>query len=439
MESEDTCLKCDYIIPRKGKKIFFGLVLINVIIIWFIYKKSSYLSYFNTNSIHVASISVNLPLYNVPIFHIPLLYAKDMAPHYAEVNSNTWCLKEGTNLIDSKRHKKCICRSQWFGLDCGIPSSVWKSQFMQEGRNAEVKILRRDKPRRIILSIIFEDTFDLLDISIQNLFPIVDVFLVAEERNQNESSFNKFKKGYLAKFQNKIMPIQLYRNIVYTNEYDRIASMLKELWNTGWNKLSDFRPDDIFVFSHVSSIIAKDILLFLKLYDGYPEPFYFTLKPVLFKFSKVLKSSNSNVTLVPFEPLGCTLQFISAMCDYSVSKFLEKKCMEVTSRKVLFEKQHWMLKEWVIGDANAPSGWQCNFCCSTNCILEIIRKQRWLQNISASLSLNHQHLNVSVIENCIKNKNYFHNNVSFETISKSDAYFCPKIMFDSDKYDYLLG
>lgn len=431
-------MKCVPFIPRQGKKILFILVTINVVVIWFIYKKSNYISYFSPNTLHVTTNSVYSPLYNVPVFHIPLLYTKDLAPYYTEVNTNIWCLHQGIDLKESKRNKKCVCLSNWFGLDCGIPSAVWKSEFMQEGKNAGVEIRRRDKPRRIILSIVFEDAFDMLDIYIRNTFSIVDVYLVAEEQNHTDSAYNMFKKGYLAKFQNKIMPVQLNKTIVHNDEYQWMATMFEELWVLGWNKLSDFRPDDIFIFSHMYSLVSKDILLFLKLYDGYPEPFYFTLRPLLFKFTKLLRSSNANLTLVPFKPSGCTFQFISTMCEYSISKLFLGNCMKNKARKKFFEKKHWSLKEWTIGNEDFPSGWQCNFCCSAKCILKSIKKQTWLQKISASLSLNYQSVNVSVIENFLRQNSIHGSDITYETIPKSDSYFAPDIMINCKKYLYLL-
>lgn len=439
MEGEDSCLKCFPLIPRQGKKKLFLLVAINVVVIWFIYKKSNYFSYISQNPIHITSNSVYTPLYNVPIFHIPLLSSKDMTPYYTDVSSNTWCFIQGTNLKESKRHRKCQCLPTWFGLDCGIPSSVWKSKFLQEGKNAGIEIRRRDRPRRIILSIVFDGTFDLLDINIQNSFSVVDIFLIVEEKNHSESALNLFKKGYLSEFQYKIMPVKLHKSALHEEEHERIASLLNELWIIGWNRLSDFRPDDIFVFSDVSSIISKDILLFLKLYDGYPEPFYFSLRPLLFKFSKSLKSSNKNQTLVPFKPSGCTFQFISTICKYSLTKFLGNKCIVNRSQQVLFEKNHWMIKKWDIGREDFPSGWQCNFCCSTECILEHIKKRWWVDKFSASLSLKHATINASVIEQIFKLNSFNGYNITYEKIPHSDLYFAPKVVLDSEKYKYLLN
>lgn len=431
-------MKCFPLIPRQGKKILFLLVAINVAVIWFIYKKSNYAIYFSQTSIRVTKSTTYEPLYDVPIFHIPLLSSKDMTPYYTDISSNTWCLIQGTNIRESKRNGKCQCLQNWFGLDCGIPSSVWKSGFLQEGKNAGVEIRRREKPRRIILSIVFDGAFDLLDINIKNSFSVVDVFLIAENNSNSESATNMFKKGYLSEFQSKVMPIQLKKSAYIKDEHERIASILSDLWVIGWNRLSDFRPDDIFVFSHLSSIISKDILLFLKLYDGYPEPFYFFLRPLLFKFSKILKSASKNHTLVPFKPSGCTFQFLSTMCGYSVTKFLGMKCLGNKSLQLFFEKTHWPLKEWELGSEIFPSGWQCNFCCSSECILNSIKKQHDVSEMDTSFLGNHLTANTSVIEHILKLTRFKGYNITSENIPSSDLYFAPEVVLNSKKYRYLL-
>ncbi|KFM66920.1 Beta-1,4-mannosyl-glycoprotein 4-beta-N-acetylglucosaminyltransferase, partial [Stegodyphus mimosarum] len=180
LESEETCAMHFSSLTRHGKKIFLILVAVNIVI-WFIYYRSNNSSHFEFHSKEGTVKKLHSSLRNVSLFHIPLLNVKDMASLYIDVNTNIWCFLEGSDITESRKRKNCICIKEWYGLDCGIPASVWKSSFLQEGKNAGIEIRRRKNPRRIIISLVVEDLFDLLDINIQNLFSVVDLFLLIEE------------------------------------------------------------------------------------------------------------------------------------------------------------------------------------------------------------------------------------------------------------------
>ncbi|GFS35848.1 beta-1,4-mannosyl-glycoprotein 4-beta-N-acetylglucosaminyltransferase [Nephila pilipes] len=436
MEKEDKCSGCLPFAPRIKKKVLFVLVLL-AIVSWFVFYDSCYLSHFNVSSKLNKVKPIYAPIYNVPFFRIPLLSDKDMTIFYIEIISNVWCLKLGTDLIKSKVKGKCVCVNSWFGLDCGIPAAVWKSSFLQEGKNTGVEIRRRKKPRRIIVFFAVDDHSDLLDINIQSAFLAVDLFLTIEEKNHYPSILNLVKEGYLAEYQSKIIPVQLNKSFVTEKEDQWSVFMLSELWKVGWKRLSDFRPDDIFLFSHVSSIISKDVLLFLKLYDGFPEPFIFELRPLLFKFWRQMKSNSSNSKFVPFIPIGCTFQYMVSMCDYEIVNFFSNSCVNDLQHIKVFEKNFWSLKNWSIGNTYIPSGWQCNLCCQNECIKRNI--DRYRKNGSTSLPLRYILGNASVIEHFIERNDFYNNkDLFFEIIPPSDMFFAPEIVLNNEQYLHLI-
>ncbi|GIX91875.1 beta-1,4-mannosyl-glycoprotein 4-beta-N-acetylglucosaminyltransferase [Caerostris darwini] len=436
MEKEEKCLRCSLLTMSKIKMLIaFGVI--NVIL-WFIYYNDCFPSYFNKYTNNDKIKPIYAPIYNIPLFHIPLLNEKDMAMFYLEVKSNIWCLKQGVDLAKSKRNGKCVCTENWFGFDCGIPASVWKSSFLQEGKNANFEIKRRKKPRRIIVFFAVDDHSDLLDINIENAFSLVDVFLTIEEKDHYPSILNLVKEGYLADYQSKIIPIKLNKSYVIEKEEHWSVFMLNELWEMGWKRLSDFRPDDIFMFSHVSSIISNDVLLFLKLYDGFPEPFFFELRPLLFKFWREMKSNSTNSKLVPFKPLGCTFQYIVSLCNYEIRNFFSNSCNTDLHQKERFEKNFWTLKYWTVGNFYVPSGWQCSLCCNDECIKKNIEKYR--KSGSTSLPLRYFLGNTSVIEHLIEKTNLFDSkDLSFEIISNKDHFLAPNIVLSNAKYSHLIG
>ncbi|XP_015922776.1 beta-1,4-mannosyl-glycoprotein 4-beta-N-acetylglucosaminyltransferase [Parasteatoda tepidariorum] len=432
MEKEENWLKCLPFKPRQGKKVFVIFAAINILIIWLYLYKSSNISYFYYQSSKpVIAKTVPLPIYNVSVYHIPLLQSKDMAPFYAEVTKKAWCFLYGIDLIDSQKRKKCICLDNWFGLDCGIPSAVWKSDFLQEGKNANIEIRRREKPRRIISSFVVDDYQDILDINVYNSFSVIDLYLTIEQSNQKLSVLNRFENGQFAEWQSKIIPFQV--NVSNKLEVEDTVLMLKSLWDIGWKRLSDFRPDDIFIFQRASSIITKDVLLFLKLYDGFPEPFFFELRPLLFKFSMRMKSNSTDAKLVPFRPLGCTFQFLSSMCNFEVSKLFSNNCHSQDAKS--FEKNNWPLKMWTVGSIDAPSGWHCNVCCKDSCI-----KARQTELKSFNMPVLKLEANSSTVERFLDKLHSFDSGgLSFEKVVKSDPFYAPNVVLNNEKkYSYLV-
>ncbi|CAL1271808.1 unnamed protein product [Larinioides sclopetarius] len=437
MEKEEKCSSCWPCAPRLKKKALFGFVAINITF-WFIYYNGCCSSFWQKKSKKdQAEPVIQTPIYNVPLFHIPLLNDVDMGTFYQEIKSNVWCLKFGTELSKSKKEGKCVCVENWFGLDCGIPAAAWKSGFLREGKNSNVEIRRRRKPRRIIVLYAVDDQSDLLEINIHNAFLFIDVALTIEGKDHDPSVLNLVKDGYLAEYQNKIIPIQLNRSYVVEKEDQWSVFMLKELWKVVWKRLADFRPDDIFLFSHVSSIISKDVVLFLKLYDGYPEPFFFELRPLLFKFWRQMKSNSTNAKFVPFKPRGCTFQYIASLCDYEVSNFFSNSCYNDLEHKKHFEKNYWSLAGWVIGNSFTPSGWQCNLCCKNECIKQNIHRYR--KNGSTSLPLRYLLGNTSVMEHFIEKSDLFNSkDLFFEVVPNNDPFFAPSIVLSNRRYSHLI-
>ncbi|XP_054708983.1 beta-1,4-mannosyl-glycoprotein 4-beta-N-acetylglucosaminyltransferase-like [Uloborus diversus] len=424
MESEESNFKCFPCFPRQGKKYLFGFIVINFLLILYFTKLS-----LPKSAVKPKYSEIKRPIASIQdgtLFHIPLLKNKDLAPFYAEVNTNTWCFQHAIDVPESKKEKKCICNKHWFGFDCGIPEAVWKSQFMQG-----IAIKRREKPRRILYSIIVDDEYNLLDISVSNAFSYVDLFLIIQEKKANSSLSVMFKQGYLAQFQHKIM-LFLY-NETTINVTDKHKFLFNEAWKTAWKKLTDFHPDDILLFNHASSILSEDVLLFLKLHDGYPEHFIFKLRPLLFKFSNEILSNQTLPTLVPF---GCSFQFISSMCDYEIKNYFKSFCFESKKKAKVLKSKQWQINESTIGNVAAPSGWQCTLCCKSCDSKENSLQQKITGHISAS-TLSNKLKNDSQKEFVVV-KNAFHKIPKFKFVQSDDYYFVPRVVHSLKQYSYLI-
>lgn len=52
----------------------------------------------------------------------------------------------------------------------------------------------------------------------------------------------------------------------------------------GLNRIHGVRPDDLFVLLDADEIPTREVLMFLKLYDGYPEPVRLAMRWSVFGF-----------------------------------------------------------------------------------------------------------------------------------------------------------
>ena len=69
------------------------------------------------------------------------------------------CLTNGTQIDYSFSSDKCVCKSGYYGNDCGIPNYIWNT-----GNNAKLlpKIIRRrNTTRRLIYGLPVNHEFDL--------------------------------------------------------------------------------------------------------------------------------------------------------------------------------------------------------------------------------------------------------------------------------------
>ena len=71
----------------------------------------------------------------------------------------------------------------------------------------------------------------------------------------------------------------------FATSMDALSSMKRYLSKNAFlRRLTDLRPDDMFVYSDPEELIRPEILLFLKLYDGYTEPITFEFRRSVFGY-----------------------------------------------------------------------------------------------------------------------------------------------------------
>ena len=84
------------------------------------------------------------------------------------------------------------------------------------------------------------------------------------------------------------VPEQEFKDIQDARSFQR-----KYLGKTAFlRRLTDLRPDDIFVYSEPEELIRPEILLFLKLYNGYSEPVSFKFRRAVFGYFWTIEEEN---------------------------------------------------------------------------------------------------------------------------------------------------
>ncbi|XP_076356053.1 beta-1,4-mannosyl-glycoprotein 4-beta-N-acetylglucosaminyltransferase-like [Tachypleus tridentatus] len=447
---------CGHFPTGAMKKILFLLALVQGFLIWHYYsgKKNSQFIMFGDSSV---SGHMYQSFHLSGVFHIPLTHQEDMNSLYTEISENVWCFTQGLNYISSKKDSKCICLTGWYGVDCGLPESVWSSELLLDGTRPGVWIKRRDRPRRVINGVVFTIDYDLLEIRVNELNSSVDAFLVAEqncstmEDDSPPPLFSKLQEGFLKKFHSKIIYVSINDisslgfESIEDSAWEYVSQM--ELWKNGLKMLSDFRPDDMLIFSKMSDIPSRDVLLFFKLYDGFPEPVGFHLRTVMYNFAMLesvpsykINSNRSEVRL-----MACSFTFFSSYCDYDINKLQKRKCD--TNSKLLTNLQMNFKKEkyWKVGSLKTPAGWSCRWCLRPPELRKALidqqcpNKPMGVPQVFDSLVNDNTSLAIEMFakSGMSLDKSSFGHQV-FQ--SENDQYYAPSyVLLNKKRFDFLLG
>lgn len=134
----------------------------------------------------------------------------------------------------------------------------------------------------------------------------MDAYIVCESNytaNGNAKPLyllEQLKSGFMAPFHQRIVHVKLgtfpskgLTDGWFIDRYLRTHMGLK-----GLRRIKGIRPDDLFVLLDADEIPTKEVLMFLKLYDGYPEPVKLGLRWSVFGFfwkRKKVASNNGSI------------------------------------------------------------------------------------------------------------------------------------------------
>ncbi|XP_028274412.1 beta-1,4-mannosyl-glycoprotein 4-beta-N-acetylglucosaminyltransferase isoform X2 [Parambassis ranga] len=335
---------------------------------------------------------------------------------------------------NGKRLVKCVCRPGWHGPYCGVPTMVYHSNLPTKER-----LTPRETPRRVINAININHEFDLLHTRFHELAQAVDLFLICESNftaygERRPLSFLRLLlNGTYDYIRHKI----LYVFLDHFPEGGRQDGWIADdylrtfLTRNGISRVVGARSDDVFVINDADEIPAHEGLLFLKLFDGWTEPFAFHMRKSLYGF--FWKQFGSLEVMA-----GCTLGMLREVYDGDGIRLRRREYYTMPGfRKYENDTGH-ILVQWSVGSPFHFAGWHCSWCFTPEGIhFKLVSAQngdfpRW-GDYEDKRDLNY-------IRDLIRTGGWFDGSVhEYPPADPKEHMYAPKYMMEHyDRYHYLL-
>uniref|UniRef100_A0A8C6S3C4 Beta-1,4-mannosyl-glycoprotein 4-beta-N-acetylglucosaminyltransferase b n=1 Tax=Neogobius melanostomus TaxID=47308 RepID=A0A8C6S3C4_9GOBI len=340
----------------------------------------------------------------------------DPTPYFARTKAGALCFRRGTEVATPKEppgktaggavaHAACVCRPGWHGPYCGVPTM-----------------------------------FDLLHARFHELSQAVDLFIVCES---NFTAYGEQRPlGFLQRLLNGtydyVRHKLLYVFLDHFPEGGRQDGWIADdylrtfLTRNGMSRVLGVRPDDVFVINDADEIPAHEALLFLKLFDGWTEPFALHMRKSLYGFFWKQFGSLEVIS-------GCTVGMLRDVYDSDGIKLRRREYYTMPGFRKYENQTGHILVQWSVGSPFHFAGWHCSWCFTPEGIhFKLISAQngdfpRW-GDYEDKLDLNY-------IRQLIRTGGWFDG--SFQEYPPADPkehMYAPKYMLDHyDKYRYLLA
>ncbi|XP_068177115.1 beta-1,4-mannosyl-glycoprotein 4-beta-N-acetylglucosaminyltransferase isoform X2 [Antennarius striatus] len=335
---------------------------------------------------------------------------------------------------NGKRLVKCVCRPGWHGPYCGVPTMVYHSNLPTKER-----LTPRETPRRVINAINVNHEFDLLHVRFHELAQAVDLFLVCESNftAYGEKRPLTFLRLLLNGTYDYIRHKILYVFLDHFPDGGRQDGWIADdylrtfLTHNGMSRVVGGRSDDVFVINDADEIPAREGLVFLKLFDGWTEPFAIHMRKSLYGFFWKQFGSLEVIS-------GCTLGMLRAVYDGDGIKLRRREYYTMSGfRKYENDTGH-ILVQWSIGSPFHFAGWHCSWCFTPEGIyFKLVSAQngdfpRW-GDYEDKRDLNY-------IRDLIKTGGWFDGSLQeYPLADPKEHMYAPKYMLEHfDRYRYLL-
>ncbi|XP_071360407.1 beta-1,4-mannosyl-glycoprotein 4-beta-N-acetylglucosaminyltransferase isoform X2 [Trachinotus anak] len=335
---------------------------------------------------------------------------------------------------NGKRLVKCVCRPGWHGPYCGVPTMVYHSNLPTKER-----LTPRETPRRVINAINVNHEFDLLHVRFHELAQAVDLFLVCESNftAYGEKRPLSFLRLLLNGTYDYIRHKILYVFLDHFPEGGRQDGWIADdylrtfLTRNGMSRVVGTRSDDVFVINDADEIPAHEGLLFLKLFDGWTEPFAIHMRKSLYGFFWKQFGSLEVVS-------GCTVGMLRDVYDGDGIKLRRREYYTMPGfRKYENDTGH-ILVQWSVGSPFHFAGWHCSWCFTPEGIyFKLVSAQngdfpRW-GDYEDKRDLNY-------IRDLIRTGGWFDGSLQeYPPVEPKEHMYAPKYMLEHyDRYSYLL-
>ena len=223
------------------------------------------------------------------------------------------------------------------------------------------------RPRRVIYAFPFSYEFEMLEGRMKELGDVVDVFIIVESnytaygQPKGRLLWDKLKTGYLKEYQNKIIyvfldyfPVEALRDGWFVDELLRNYITVK-----GLSRLRNVGEDDVMLLTDGDEVPQRDVVTFLKIHFGYPEPVAFHLRHNTFGFQWLATDVTSRV-------FGAVTMGMLRHVFTGHMYYIRRATSEMNTHKGLvddFKYHHGgRIHAWSAGTQALPAGWHCSWC-----------------------------------------------------------------------------
>ncbi|EPQ10890.1 Beta-1,4-mannosyl-glycoprotein 4-beta-N-acetylglucosaminyltransferase [Myotis brandtii] len=225
------------------------------------------------------------------------------------------------------------------------------------------RLVPREVPRRVINAINVNHEFDLLDVRFHELGDVVDAFVVCESNftAYGEPRPLKFREmltnGTFEYIRHKVLYVFLDHFPPGGRQDGWIADdyLRTFLTQDGLARLRNLRPDDVFIIDDADEIPARDGVLFLKLYDGWTEPFAFHMRKSLYGFFWKQPGTLEVVS-------GCTVDMLRSVYGLDGIRLRRRQYYTMPAFRQYENRTGHILVQWSLGSPLHFAGWHCSWC-----------------------------------------------------------------------------
>ena len=201
------------------------------------------------------------------------------------------------------------------------------------------------------------------------------------------------------------------------------------------------RDDDLFLLLDADEIPDRSVLLFLKLYDGYPQPISLTLRWSVYGFFwKRSVSGSPLVEDVTKITAVATMGMVREVYDGKVMS-IRRNYLTVSplrEKVEVYAKSGHSVREWIIGRTGSYAGFHCSWCYRPEGIqLKLTSAQKDDKPRWGDFP---EKLDLGYIAGLIQNGRWFDNSQPFFLVKpEQDRFYAPTYILEhKDRFSYLL-